>query len=125
MLTYSKVISPFVYIYTTLFLNLVIFRNMVNYNSHPFLLTNPMLKALIGWIHHTRDDQLDECHCGMPPYLTQSVHFHPMEQQANSLPIAVQETQGVQQGPQQQAKSLPIPGQATHGAENNNLGMLQ
>jgi hypothetical protein len=35
-------------------------------------LTNPMLKALIGWIHHTRDDQLDECHCGMPPYLTQS-----------------------------------------------------
>jgi hypothetical protein len=35
-----------------------------------------MLKALIGWIHHTRDDQLDECHCGMPPYLTQSVYFH-------------------------------------------------
>jgi hypothetical protein len=39
-------------------------------------LTNPMLKALIGWIHHTRDDQLDECHCGMPPYLTRSVYFH-------------------------------------------------
>ena len=34
------------------------------------------LKALIDWIRHTRDDQLDECHCGMPPYLTQSVHFH-------------------------------------------------
>ena len=29
-------------------------------------LTDHMLKALIGWIHHTRDDQLDECHCGMP-----------------------------------------------------------
>ena len=39
-------------------------------------LTDHMLKALIGWIHHTRDDQLDECHCGMPPYLMQSVHFH-------------------------------------------------
>jgi hypothetical protein len=39
-------------------------------------LTDHKLKALIGWIHHTRDDQLDECHCGMPPYLTQSVHFH-------------------------------------------------
>jgi hypothetical protein len=39
-------------------------------------LTDHMLKALISWIHHTRDDQLDECHCGMPPYLTQSVHFH-------------------------------------------------
>ena len=36
-------------------------------------LTNPMLKALIGWIHHTRDDQLDECHCGMPPYLTDAI----------------------------------------------------
>ena len=40
------------------------------------MLTDHMLKALIGWIHHTRDDQLDECHRGMPPYLTQSVYFH-------------------------------------------------
>ena len=39
-------------------------------------LPDHMLKALIGWIYHTRDDQLDECHCVMPPYLTQSVHFH-------------------------------------------------
>ena len=39
-------------------------------------LTDHMLKVLIGWIHHTRDDQLNECHCGMPPCLTQSVHFH-------------------------------------------------